>query len=97
MDSEVKNASDEEQVSAARKKDKRRLRLDQQDMEFLLGHVQFRWFIWNKMSECHLFSTTFTAKGAEATAFNEGQRSIGLGILNAVMEFPEHYLEMQKE
>jgi hypothetical protein len=46
---------------------------------------------------CHIFSTTFTPSPTSA-AFNEGQRNVGLRLLNDIMSAcPDHYVLMMRE
>lgn len=46
---------------------------------FLMEHPAGKMVLWDIMSRCHIFETTFT--GNSRTFFAEGERSIGLYVL----------------
>lgn len=56
-----------------------------------------REWIWNILGACHCFSTTFTSD-ALVTAFQEGQRSTGLGLLADILQTcPDQYIAAMRE
>lgn len=71
-------------------------RQKQEDTLFVLSTIQGRRFYWNLLKECGIFQSSFT--GNNTTFFNEGQRNIGLKMLNDLNEVsPESYLKMIEE
>lgn len=89
----VKNASDESQIQSARIKQKLGEESEANDLRFILSTEQGRRFIWKLISKCGVFRQSFT--GNSQTFFMEGERNIGLFILDSVMRAdPESYLKM---
>ena len=52
-------------------------------IRLLMREPEGRRWLWNKISDCRVFSTTqqFGENAAIATAFLEGKRSVGLALL----------------
>ena len=70
---------------------------DTEDLRTILKSVWGRRFVWRVMAICGVFSQSFVPDNSEATAFNEGRRSIGNTLLRQVIEInPESYLQMVK-
>lgn len=68
-----------------------------QDFSMLLATRPGRRFVWRLLSLTGVFRTSFDNSGS-VTAFNEGQRNIGLRLLADVNEAgPEHYVVMLRE
>jgi len=89
----VKNASDESQIHNAKIKSRMKEESEASDLKFLLSTDQGRRFIWKLISKCGVFRQSFT--GNSQTFFMEGERNIGLYILDAVMEAdPDAYVKM---
>jgi hypothetical protein len=89
----VKNASDESQIQGAKIKVKLGKESEINDLKFLLSTDQGRRFIWKLISKCGVFRQSFT--GNSQTFFMEGERNIGLFVLDSVMEAdPEAYVKM---
>lgn len=64
----------------------------------LMSQPDGRRYIWLELSECHCFTQSFAPGHADVTAFNEGQRSRGLKLLDDVTRWaPEQYILMTKE
>lgn len=64
----------------------------------LMSQSDGRRFIWLELSTCHCFGQTYIADSFDRTAFQEGQRSRGLKLLDDVTRWaPEHYILMTKE
>lgn len=56
-----------------------------------------RYWMWQLLAQCHIFSQTFTADPL-TTAFNEGQRSIGLSLMADILTTcPDQYITAQRE
>lgn len=67
-----------------------------EDFIWLMRDVRGRRFLWRTLSECHVFKTSFT--GNSQTFFNEGERNVGLRLLNRINTLcPERYLDMIRE
>ena len=72
---------------------------DQQlsDVALIMKTRPGRRFMWRYLSKTYLFETSFNNSGS-ITAFNEGQRNVGLMMLADINEAaPEEYLTMLKE
>lgn len=89
----VKNASNEDQINSAKTKVKLGRDRELDDLRFILSTDQGRRFVWRVLSRCGVFKISFT--GSSQTFFNEGERSIGLYLLNEVMDAdPDSYVKM---
>lgn len=67
------------------------------DYRWLMGSERGRRLVWGWMGECMVFGSTFMPDAA-VSAFQEGQRNVGLRFLNAVMlHCPEQFTAMQAE
>ena len=91
--------------NAAERKDVRRAEKDaklaeQQRREVVTGVMQTiagrRWIL-GILEECHIFGTSFN-RDPSTMAFMEGQRDIGLRLLNDIMaSCPDDYILMMRE
>lgn len=55
-----------------------------------------RW-VWTTLASCHCFTTTFNGDALQS-AFQEGQRAVGLSILADILSHcPDLYLQAQRE
>lgn len=93
----VGNAADKEQTEKADWKatDLRKRQLE--DLRAVLEGSFGRRFVWRYLGLCGVFHSSF-AVNAEQTAFNEGQRNIGLQLLADVNEAdPDAYAKMLNE
>ena len=77
----ISNAADPKQVKKAKQRDRHAAYRNQADLEWVLSTVQGRRFLWEELSECGVFTTSFVPGQADYTAFNEGQRQRGLKLL----------------
>jgi hypothetical protein len=67
------------------------------DMQKLLHMPEFRRFCWRKMSEAGIFLTSFT-QNAMTTAYSEGKRITGLGLLSDLNDAdPNAFAQIQRE
>jgi hypothetical protein len=90
--------------NAANRKDVRRLekqaRLDerarQETVKGLMGSAQGRQWVYERLTLCHVFASSFSINALEA-AFKEGERNVGLQLLNDVMTCPDEYVLMMRE
>lgn len=90
------DTNDEARIKEAEKKAK----FDRDDvisaLNSLLKSSGGRKWVWDMLVKCHVFRSSFT--GNSQTFFNEGERNVGLSILNDVMEAsPDVFAQMQKE
>ena len=93
MESLVENVLLETQEERAKRKREREL----SDIRFLLKSPEGRRFIWKLFDEAGNTRMSYTGE-SQGTAFNEGRRSIGLKILNDLLEAkPEAFMQMQQE
>lgn len=80
---------------AAEEKRVRQKEID--DVRKILKTPEGRRFIWRQLSKCGLFRNSFTLNSNQ-TGFNEGQRNIGLDLLNDVNEADvAAFAQMQNE
>ncbi|HWT80867.1 MAG TPA: hypothetical protein VN648_18930, partial [Candidatus Methylomirabilis sp.] len=88
--------------NAANRKDVRRLekqaRLDErarlETTQSLMGTVAGRQWVYELLAQCHVFASSFSLNAHEA-AFREGERNVGLMVLNEVMmASPDEYVQM---
>jgi hypothetical protein len=92
----VKNAADKKQVRKAAQKEQSRRDKELNDLRFILNDVQGRRFLWRYLGECGVFRSSFT--GSSETFFREGERNVGLKLINDIHEAsPEAYILMIKE
>lgn len=83
-----------------RKAEKEGKLAERQRQEMVKGIMSLRpgraWML-ERLERCHLFSTTFNGDPLQS-AFNEGQRNIGLQDLTDIMAAcPNHYITMMLE
>jgi hypothetical protein len=66
------------------------------DVRSLLNSEEGRRYLWRLLSRCRVYKSSFT--GSSETFFLEGQRHVGLAILDDIMDAePDAYLLMIKE
>lgn len=93
----VHNAADESQVTNAKKRELRGEELSLDDLRRILETDYGRRFVWGLLGKCGVFELSFNNSGS-ITAFNEGQRNVGLKYFSDVMkQFPDLYLRMAQE
>ncbi len=64
----------------------------------LMSTTSGREWVWNILASCHIFHTTFAPGQPDIVSFNEGQRSIGLALLDDILlTCPDLYLTAQRE
>lgn len=57
-----------------------------------------RALVWWILEGCHVFQTSFVPGSADRTVFAEGERSIGLRLIDAIERYcPMRYRQMQEE
>ncbi len=89
-------AQEQQEAQDARKKKLARQR-EIDDFRWLMGTVQGRRFVWRLLEQAGVFRTTFRLDSGE-TAFLEGNRNMGLLLINEVHALcPDKYQVMAKE
>lgn len=92
----MRNVADQTQVNEAKSREAINKRREGDDMRFILATEQGRRVLWKYLEACGIYKSSFT--GSSETYFLEGQRNIGLKILNDIMDAdPESYVKMMKE
>ena len=77
--------------------EKRKRQKEISDVKRILKTPEGRRYVWRLMSECGVFRSSFQLNSNQ-TAFNEGKRDMGLGILSEVIEADSTaYAKMQNE
>ena len=95
-DTPPRNVADIDQIKKTAKKEKLQEELEKKDMQDLLRTGFGRRIIWRYLSFCGVFKTSFT--GDSQTFFNEGQRNVGLKIIDDINEAnPQAYVDMMLE
>jgi hypothetical protein len=70
---------------------------DREAVGAIMSTLPGRAWMWRHLSLAHVFHTTFSPD-PYASAFAEGQRSMGLALLDDIMAHcPEQYLQMTRE
>ena len=76
-----------------------RLARQRSDADFgrMMGGRDFRAFVWGLLERTHVFETSFD-RCPQVMAFREGERNVGLGVLDWVNRLcPERYRTMADE
>lgn len=93
----IYNAGERKDV---RKAEKAARLVEKQRHEVIFGLMTLiagRQWMLEKLEECHVFATSF-ARDAITMAYMEGERSIGLRLLNDIMaSCPDQYIQMMRE
>ena len=95
--SEVYNAANRAHIKAAAKAARLVERQRQEIISGIMSVASGRAWVLDLLEVCHIFSTSFQSNALQ-TAFAEGERNIGLRLLNDVMSAcPDQYVEMMRE
>jgi hypothetical protein len=90
------NSSNEQDVSGAKANDKNKRKTEQGDLRLLISTKWGRRLVWRILERTGQHRTSFT--GNSTTFFNEGQRNIGLWLVDEVLSADTNqYLTMIKE
>lgn len=90
------NAADKVKVDESAKAAKRQRDEELSDFRNIMQTPEGRRYVWRMLSVTGVFRTSFT--GNSTTFFNEGQRNVGLIIINDLNEAcPERYMQMMNE
>ncbi len=67
------------------------------DLQEVLRHEHGRRVVWRWLGSAGIYTTTYR-RDSNSTEFNEGRRSLGLEILDAIQQAdPDAYIRMQQE
>src|SRR5262245_7475991 len=91
------NAGERKDVRRAEKDAKLAEQQRRETITQIMDSIPGRRWMLEKLEECHVFRTSFHREPT-AMAFAEGQRDIGLKLLNDIMvSCPDHYILMMRE
>lgn len=80
-----------------RERDERKRDREKSDIRFILKSPEGRRIYWNIMSETGVFRLSYNGD-TNNTLYNEGRRSVGLNMLNNLLDAkPEAFSQMQQE
>jgi hypothetical protein len=92
----MKNAANKKEVEQANREEKFSYKQQLADIRLILESEQGRRFLWKYLSKCGVFKSSFT--GNSQTFFLEGQRNIGLQLMEDIMAADaDAYVKMAKE
>lgn len=92
------NASDPEQVNLRRRKAGRVAKEKVDFIATIMADKAGRAWIYGLLEAAHCFRTSYVHRDAYATTFQEGERNLGLRVLNEVMRAaPAQYVTMLDE
>jgi hypothetical protein len=68
------------------------------ELLWLMSDARGRRWMWRRLSELGVYRLTYAPGDFAQTAFQEGQRSVGLKLITQIMQHcPARFTEMQKE
>lgn len=92
------DASDPEQVQQRKRDAGRRSRQEREVLRQVMSTIQGRAWLWGLLSGCHMFASSYTSERTHDTAFNEGERNVGLKLNSQMLlADPKAYVQMQTE
>ena len=97
-DANVKNAADEAQVEEGGAKAQRLRAQELSDVRQILSTKGGRRFMWRLLSASGVYRLSFAGEQSHTTAFQDGERNVGLRFLADVMDAdPKNFLVMSDE
>lgn len=91
------NASDRKSVRELEKRARIAERERAEVITAIMSTRAGRSWMWDRLSSCHVFVTTFNGDALQS-AFQEGQRSMGLALLADIMAHcPDQYIHAMRE
>ena len=79
-------------------KQKRDVRDEIDELLWLMSDPRGRRWMWRRLSDLGVYRLSYVQGDFATTAFNEGQRNVGLKLINQIMQHcPARFTEMQKE
>lgn len=91
------DASDPDQVNQRNRDSKRRDLRHREVLRQIMQSAPGRAWLYDFLAECHMNSTSYTSERTHDTAFNEGERNVGLKMNAQMLRFPAEYFLMLKE
>lgn len=91
------DASDPKAVELQKIAAGRRKQLDQNVVKSLMNTVEGRSWVWRLLESCHIYHSSLDINNPQVTAFNEGERNVGLRVMAMVVGESELYMQMMKE
>lgn len=92
------NAADRKSIRKQEKDARQAERLRRDAIVACMSTSQGRAWLWDVLASAHCFHTTHVAGDALASAFQEGRRSLGLGVLSDIMAHcPDLYIQAMRE
>jgi hypothetical protein len=89
---------DDSQQQASREKQEAESRKFAEDLRWIMSDKRGRRYMWRLLEQTRVYQLSLVLGAFDQTAFNEGQRSIGLKYLAELDRVcPERYEEMVKE
>lgn len=79
----MSNAANVKEITAKRQRQKSDEEVAKLVLRTLMGNVDGRRYVWLRLAECHVFSSTFTGDPL-TSAFREGERNIGLMLYSSI-------------
>lgn len=92
------NAANRKDIRAAEKAARLATVQRQEILTSLMSSIAGRAWVWDLLTQCQCFATTFIPGAPDTSAFTEGRRSVGLAILGDIMlACPDHYITAARE
>ena len=97
MSNNKNDLSSESQLSENKDKVKNAAQILADDWKWLMESERGRRIAWKLLGDCHVFESSFH-QNLSQTNFNEGERNVGLKVLNYIMEHAQDkYVKMMQE
>lgn len=91
------NAAERKDVRRAEKEAKTAERQRHEIVTYIMSTTPSRAWMHDRLESCHVFASSYSPD-ALAMAFAEGERNIGLQLLNDILQAcPENYILMMRE
>lgn len=97
---EPARTDDEQQAARLARGVKAVAKQAEQDLKWIMADARGRRFMWNMLTRCGIYRSSYAAGQGkvEAIAFYEGERNIGLELLDRVLkQTPKAYATMTQE
>lgn len=91
-------SAEEDRATGAKARAEQEARWEIEDLAWLLSSKRGRRVMWRLLTNAGVYRLSYTQGDASATAFNEGQRNLGLRLLSLIMTHcSEAYASMVQE
>lgn len=92
------DAADPEAVSERKAASGRRRKNDDIIIAQIMEARSGRDWVWRFLERCHIFAPSFNPNSPEVTAYREGERNVGLSLLQDVLRAaPDQWVVMTRE